>query len=99
MQASGNLPPVINLSHFGKIQDYIFESSLISKISFVEVIIALKEKQFLGLCGNSGKSTLAHIHYHLQNTPFKKKDEELPAQFTNYSTNAKLQEKGHPKKG
>jgi len=29
----------------------------------------VKRGQVLGLCGNSGNSSEAHIHYHLQNTP------------------------------
>jgi hypothetical protein len=29
----------------------------------------IKQGQLLGLCGNSGNSSEAHIHYHLQNTP------------------------------
>lgn len=35
----------------------------------VEVGDKVKKGQVLGLCGNSGNSSEAHIHYHLQNTP------------------------------
>ncbi len=28
----------------------------------------VKQKQFLGLCGNSGNSSEAHLHFHIQNT-------------------------------
>lgn len=35
----------------------------------VKVGDKVKQGQVLGLCGNSGNSSEAHIHYHLQNTP------------------------------
>ncbi len=35
----------------------------------VKVGDRVKKGQVLGLCGNSGNSSEAHIHYHLQNTP------------------------------
>lgn len=35
----------------------------------VKVGNKVKKGQVLGLCGNSGNSSEAHIHYHLQNTP------------------------------
>jgi hypothetical protein len=40
--------------------------------------------QRLGACGNSGNSSEAHLHYHLQDTPVLFQAEGLPAQFVNY---------------
>lgn len=59
---------------------------------------SVKRGQFLGLCGNSGKSTAPHIHYHLQNTPKKRKGEGLPAQFIDYSVSSAQKKRGEPKK-
>jgi murein DD-endopeptidase MepM/ murein hydrolase activator NlpD len=52
--------------------------------------------QFLGLCGNSGHSSEAHLHYHLQNTPVLFHGEGLPAQFRSYMADGKEIARGEP---
>jgi hypothetical protein len=54
---------------------------------------------FLGLAGNSGNSSEAHLHYHLQTTPEFLKGEGLPAQFQGYLADGKAVERGEPVKG
>lgn len=60
------------LSHFKK-------GSIVVKLNDT-----LKIGQYLGLCGNSGHSSEAHLHYQLQNSPIIFEGEGLPAQFQNY---------------
>ena len=43
--------------------------------------------EFLGLAGNSGKSDVPHLHYHLQTGKAYNKGEGLPVQFENYVEN------------
>jgi hypothetical protein len=50
----------------------------------VEVGDEVKAGDLLGMCGNSGNTTEAHIHYHLQTTPDFNAGEGLPAQFLGY---------------
>lgn len=53
----------------------------------------------LGLCGNSGRSSEPHLHYHLQTTPVFFEGEGLPAQFLSYVADGKGVERGEPTKG
>lgn len=53
----------------------------------------------LGLCGNSGNSSEAHLHYHLQTGAKFSEGEGLPAQFLNYVADGKKVERGEPVKG
>jgi murein DD-endopeptidase MepM/ murein hydrolase activator NlpD len=53
----------------------------------------------LGLCGNSGNSSEAHLHFHLQTTPDFGKGEGLPAQFVNYLADGAVIARGEPQKG
>ena len=55
--------------------------------------------QIIGLCGNSGNSSEAHIHYHLQNTAVFGSGEGLPAQFTNYLQDGELVQRGELEQG
>ena len=59
----------------------------------------LSAGQPIGQCGNSGHSTLPHLHYHLQNTPIWLDGEGLPAQFQNYYSNGKFIQRGEPVQG
>jgi len=60
---------------------------------------SVKTGDVLGLCGNSGNSSEAHLHYHLQNTKEWHKGESIPAQFNSYIANGKLVERGEPLRG
>jgi hypothetical protein len=53
----------------------------------------------IGLCGNSGNSSEAHLHYHLQNSAGFGQGEGLPAQFLNYKADGKPVERGEPTQG
>jgi hypothetical protein len=53
----------------------------------------------LGLCGNSGNSSEAHLHYHLQNTPVFQEGQGLPAPFQNYVADGTAVSRGEPLRG
>ncbi|MGM0601396.1 MAG: M23 family metallopeptidase [Candidatus Rifleibacteriota bacterium] len=55
--------------------------------------------EILGLCGNSGNSSEAHLHYHLQNAENFKEALSLPAKFQLYYENEKLTNLGEPVRG
>jgi hypothetical protein len=55
--------------------------------------------QRVGECGNSGRSSEPHLHFHLQTTPRIDEGEGLPAQFHNYEANGVRVEKGEPQRG
>jgi murein DD-endopeptidase MepM/ murein hydrolase activator NlpD len=59
----------------------------------------VKAGEQLGLCGNSGNSSEAHLHLHLQTTPDFGKGEGLPAQFVNYLADAAVIARGEPLQG
>jgi murein DD-endopeptidase MepM/ murein hydrolase activator NlpD len=65
----------------------------------VKVGQQVKAGALLGLCGNSGNSSEAHLHYHLQNAPGYAKGEGLPAQFQNYKADGKPVDRGEPTQG
>jgi len=53
----------------------------------------------IGRCGNSGNSTLPHLHYHLQNSPTWFAGEGLPILFRDYVADGELVEAGEPARG
>lgn len=55
--------------------------------------------QQLGLCGNSGNSSEAHLHYHLQTTAVPFGGLGLPAQFLSYEADGVAVARGEPVKG
>jgi hypothetical protein len=59
----------------------------------------IKAGDLLGECGNSGQSTLPHLHYHLQTGKDYEKGEGLPAFFHNYKSNGKKVQMGEPVRG
>lgn len=55
--------------------------------------------QKLGECGNSGNSSEAHIHYHIQDTSVFSKGNGMPANFKRYLANNKEVNLGEPIRG
>ena len=55
--------------------------------------------QRLGLCGNSGNSSEAHLHYHLQTTATPFGGQGLPPQFESYQADGRWVLRGEPIKG
>lgn len=53
----------------------------------------------IGKCGNSGRSNLPHLHYHLQNSALWLVGDALPAQFNDYFANGSLVHRGEPIQG
>jgi hypothetical protein len=53
----------------------------------------------LGQCGNSGQSTVPHLHYHLQTGKDYSKGDGLPILFHNYRTNGVKVATGEPVRG
>jgi murein DD-endopeptidase MepM/ murein hydrolase activator NlpD len=53
----------------------------------------------IGRCGNSGNTSMPHLHYHLQTTAVFAKGEGLPAQFNGYTANGVPVERGEPVRG
>ena len=54
---------------------------------------------FLGLAGNSGRSEVPHLHYHLQTGRDYNEGEGLPIQFESYMENGKKVENSSPVRG
>lgn len=60
---------------------------------------SVERGQVLGECGNSGRSSEPHLHYHLQNTPDFGRGEGLPASFVQYLADDVPVQKGEPVRG
>jgi len=69
----GSMNPYSGLGNAVFIQHREYEVSVLAhlKLGSIKVKVGDKVKrgQVIGLCGNSGNSSEAHLHYHLQNTP------------------------------
>ena len=59
----------------------------------------VKSGQQLGECGNSGNTSEAHIHYHLQDTGEFGGGKGLPIQFQNYNVDGEPVERGEVEQG
>ena len=55
--------------------------------------------QPLGRCGNSGNTTMPHLHYHLQTTAVFAQGAGLPAQFNDYRADGQRVARGEPQRG
>jgi hypothetical protein len=76
------------------------EYSILAHFKYGSIVVKvgnhIKSGQYLGLCGNSGRSSEPHLHYHLQNTPTMFQGEGLPALFLHYRADGKAIERGEP---
>jgi murein DD-endopeptidase MepM/ murein hydrolase activator NlpD len=59
----------------------------------------VKAGTLLGRCGNSGNSTMPHVHYHLSTKPGVHEGLGLPAFFNGYEADGGIVERGEPKRG
>lgn len=79
------------------------EFSFLAHLKQGSVAVRLDERvqrgQILGRCGNSGNSSEAHLHYHLQNTPEFNSGEGLPTQFLNLRIDGRQISRGEPTRG
>ena len=60
---------------------------------------AVEAGAVLGACGNSGRSSEPHLHYHLQTTPTFGAGAGLPAPFHGYTVGGTAVERGEPVRG
>lgn len=59
----------------------------------------VKAGQLIGLCGSSGATPMAQLHYHLQTTTDAVTGDGLPAFFSGYVADGKPVERGEPLQG
>ena len=71
--APGSMNPYSGLGNAVFIQHREYEVSVLAHLKLGSITVKVGDKvkrgQVVGLCGNSGNSSEAHLHYHLQNTP------------------------------
>lgn len=60
---------------------------------------SVKAGEEIGRCGNSGNTSMPHLHYHLQTTAVFARGEGLPAQFNGYRANGVPVSRGEPVRG
>ena len=69
----GSMNPYSALGNAVFIQHREYEVSVLAHLKLGSITVKVGDKvkrgQIIGLCGNSGNSSEAHLHYHLQNTP------------------------------
>lgn len=65
----------------------------------VEPGMPLQAGDVIGKCGNSGRSSEPHLHYHLQNSAEPLAGEGLPAQFQGYLADGEPVIRGEPLQG
>lgn len=59
----------------------------------------VRARELIGLCGNSGNSSEAHLHYHLQNNSDFSSALSIPAIFKSYYSDQKPVDSGEPLRG
>ncbi len=65
----------------------------------VKVGDQVKAGQPIGQCGNSGHSSEAHLHFHVQDTATPMKGKGIPVQFQDYRADGKPVPRGEPTQG
>ncbi|NMB01895.1 MAG: M23 family metallopeptidase [Firmicutes bacterium] len=99
----GTMNPDQPLGNYVIIDHQNGEYSFLAHFQQGSVIVSqgdyVSQGDLLGLCGNSGNSSEAHLHYHLQNTPLFLEGEGLPAQFMFYSVDGTFLQRGEPVQG
>ncbi len=79
------------------------EYSIFAHLKYKSIIVSKNQKieqgKIIARCGNSGNSSEAHLHYHMQNTPNLLNGEGLPTQFNNYIVDDKKVINGEPVQG
>jgi len=78
--ALGNAIIIKHREHEVSVLAHFKQNSILVKVGD-----KVKKGQLLGLCGNSGNSSEAHIHYHLQNTPVIQNGTGIKCVFNNIS--------------
>jgi hypothetical protein len=77
-------------------REYSFLAHFITGSILVKKGDRVKQDQIIGKCGNSGQSSEPHLHYHLQNTPYRGQGDGLPIQFENFISNGNYISKAEP---
>lgn len=79
------------------------EYSLLAHFRLGSVAVAEGDQvaagDLIGACGNSGNSSLPHLHYHLQTGPAYGEGVGLPAFFQRYTVDGEPVEQGEPLRG
>lgn len=79
--------------------EYSFIAHLKSGSVVVKSGQQVRAGQQIGACGNSGKSDLPHVHYHLQNGIAYGNGIGLPLQFESYALGGRVLRSGEPRRG
>jgi murein DD-endopeptidase MepM/ murein hydrolase activator NlpD len=103
----GNRPGLMNeRKPFGNhvvLEHEAGEFSFLAHLQKNSVVVAVGEQvhagQILGRCGNTGRSSEPHLHFHLQNEAGVGKGEGLPAQFHDYLADGVAVDVGEPVRG
>jgi hypothetical protein len=89
-QADGNIVIISHGNGESSVVNHLKQNSL--KVKRGDTV---KQGDVIAECGNSGGSTIPHLHYRLQKSP----GVLLPAQFVDYIADGKPVDSGEPKRG
>ncbi len=79
--------------------EYIYLCHLAENSISVKIGDEVKQGDIIGLCGNSGNSSEAHLHMHIQNTPRILTGSGIKAYFKNITANKEFYTEYSPVKG
>ena len=104
-----NTPEVLNnvtpLGNYMLIDHSNNEYSMLAHLRFNSIPIvyyagmSVKQGEVIGQCGNSGRSRLPHLHYHLQNSNKPYQGKGLPVQFVEYIADDRYVASSQPVQG